>query len=233
MVANGNILFRMIFLLFTVCIFFQLTYCQLEQPVTLILYQMMKDLHEILKAENIDYWIDGGTLLGAVRHKGIIPWDDDIDICIKIQDSQCIEALRNVFNFLGYDLYRYPWGFKLFLIDGTPQLDLPYKYPWIDIFLLTKEDNIFVLHNTVWYRQGKEYFYYEDELFPLKKYQFGEIKVYGPAKPINYLNDYYPNWKNTALIYNHQGIPHTSKKISSKDRVPAQPTGPLEDRTYY
>ncbi len=58
------------------------------EQVQLVLIRILRIFDTICKKYDIDYWLDYGTLLGAVRHKGFIPWDQDIDIGILRADYE-------------------------------------------------------------------------------------------------------------------------------------------------
>ena len=59
---------------------------------------LLNQLDIVCKAHNLKYFAGAGTLLGAVRHKGFIPWDDDIDVYMLRSDYDKLIALACAFK---------------------------------------------------------------------------------------------------------------------------------------
>lgn len=63
----------------------------MQLAVNILLVKLDKTCRE----HELTYWIDFGTLLGAVRHRGFIPWDDDIDVSMLRADAEKLKELLN------------------------------------------------------------------------------------------------------------------------------------------
>lgn len=59
------------------------------------LQDLLVEFDSVCTRLGITWWIDSGTLLGAVRHGGFIPWDDDLDVCVLASDYR---KIRKIFS---------------------------------------------------------------------------------------------------------------------------------------
>lgn len=194
-----------------------------------VLLEMMSAIHKTLTDNKIKYFIDGGSLLGAVRHKGIIPWDDDIDIGCFDKDFEKIMPLfeKTILNHPTIPIHIQRTTkdmIKVFVPDlwfQNKQTGHIIGTPTIDIFKYTRGNNIIKLASIAERKRFPNCYYKSDELFPLKQYEFNNISVMGANNPLPFLYRYYGNdcltkWK--VDIRKDDGIEKDRNKIQLEEK---------------
>ncbi|MCR4792574.1 MAG: LicD family protein [Lachnospiraceae bacterium] len=110
---------------------------------------VLAEIDRICTKYNITYYADWGTLLGAVRHGGFIPWDDDLDICMKRDDYDRFREVADSELPSNYDIHDYErhenhWLFLARVVNNRQMCFEPaylnehYNFPWlagVDIFI--------------------------------------------------------------------------------------------------
>lgn len=83
---------------------------QATRNIQIIITHILRDFDAICQKYSLNYWLWGGSLLGAVRHDGFIPWDDDADVVMPREDfNRFVEILSS--SDFGYELrYCYDLG---------------------------------------------------------------------------------------------------------------------------
>lgn len=185
-----------------------------QDEVKKVQLNILKKLKECSIEYGIRYYLHAGTALGAVRHRGYIPWDDDVDVFVPIDDYlKLIHILENdkrykIISQFNTDYY-YGWGFG-YMIDCNTICDVN-KFPIqislgqsIDLFPLygipedEREKDIYI--NTVKNLESKCLISIKDEdrinainklnIF-LLNYNYNECKLVGNVLMPAFVNDIY------------------------------------------
>ena len=79
-------------------------------------FDLLKEFIRVCEKHSLTYYLIGGSALGAVRHKGFIPWDDDIDVGMPREDYDKLMSL--------HDEFKHPYFLQNFRTDRKYPLNL-------------------------------------------------------------------------------------------------------------
>jgi len=161
--------------------------------------EAIQKLNNVFEKENIEYWLEFGTLLGAVREKNFIEHDLDIDIGLFIDnDSDKIEQLLTMAGFKKIQ--------QIEVDNGSFALEQTYQYRGVtvDLFYFTKIDNMMYCHvftgeygksweSTIEDNGGLVVYQHAFPYKGLKKIKFLKMNFTIPSNEIEHLTAQYGN----------------------------------------
>lgn len=119
--------------------------------------KLLNIFHKVCMKNELTYWLDWGTLLGAVRHGGFIPWDDDLDVAMPREDyEKATLILREELAKFGIDAIESK-------NEGMARIGIGYKHQqtgvWLDVFPMdyTHVDKIDEKKENMLYERMTEY----------------------------------------------------------------------------
>ena len=171
--------------------------------------QALKEVIALFEANNVLYWIDCGTALGAYRYGGIIPWDWDIDLAIMLPDHELVKRILSNLDPKKYQIqdwssYSNPKTFmKLYVKETKNFIDI-YHYQLHEkegtlSYFFTYEHSPFPKSWKVTELKCTKPLKIE-EIFPLKNAHFDELTVRAPHDIVTFLQSKYgPNLDPTMV----------------------------------
>ncbi len=175
----------------------------LEGKNGIIALQMLKDVTDLLDENDIEYWLEGGTLLGVIRENRLLPWDNDLDISVKEDEySKLLSVIKSLnyrvrFKEFEKDDDPFKKGIKRLVKVRNSKFLFFRGEVALDIFIKFEKDNEY------FWQVGKkkksvDAKYYKE----LIKYSFDSKEYLIPKLYEEYLTCRYGEWKTPVKEWN-------------------------------
>jgi phosphorylcholine metabolism protein LicD len=175
-----------------------------DLPETFIneLYLLLKRVSDTCHRNNIQYWIDGGTLLGCVREQNQISYDYYVDLGMFQTDYDELKKYSSYFGKkYNYHIIESPGFLKIFskatgIYHKISETDIVYISPCIDILVYENFNGIVAIKDRATRHMYSKYRFLENDLLPLQRtYIYKDLNLYGAVNPYSYLDRCYGEWK--------------------------------------
>ena len=165
-------------------------------------YAIARVVDETFKEAGIHYWATAGTLLGCVRHQGLIPWDDDLDVCMYEEDKAKLDKLERLLNDRGYQLMECAVvGYTIFHESESEKVSEHavsyHRYPFCDVWVMAQDgdrrssDSRSDKKRMVSDRSFPEEYYNHQDTVQTERRAFGDLFLNCPANSEEYLTRNY------------------------------------------
>jgi GR25 family glycosyltransferase involved in LPS biosynthesis len=158
---------------------------------------LLLQISSIAKRAGIDLILSDGSLLGQVRHGGIMPWDDDIDLAMN--EDECANLISHLGDSMDLSFSMLYWEgpetkyYKIWMNTGEDIEGHSHKFPFVDIWLYKELDE------RVEFNHGVSY---PLEIYkPFKMVLFEGTNFMLPSDPQSCLGVIYPNWKSEIQVF--------------------------------